>query len=1216
MTSSAVRRLALRALAGLAGLLLLLGGLAPALQAPPKVHAAGGTRLFLPLVNPPAKVVPPLSVTPGRGLYSAPITVRLGPAAVGATIYYSLDGTVPVPGRAFVYTEPLPVDRTTVLRAVALRAGGTASPVATHTYLFLDDVLQQPREPTCQRVGDQPPCFPGFWGFYPSYYHPRYKPGEPIPADYAMDPRVVAQHQGTLPGDLLGLPSVSLVTDPADMFEASRGIYANSLSEGPEWERAASVEYLRPDGRDGFQIDAGVRIAGRWSRKPEGMAKHSFSLRFSSRYGPSKLRYKLFPDSPVDKFDTLRLRAGQADTFHYTPGKAQYLHDQWGRDTQRDMGWPAAHGSYVHLYIDGLYWGLYNLTEEPTADMAASYLGGEAEDWDVIKEGQEVEDGQLAAYQAMLAILAEGPPTPERFERLSAYLDLAEVADYHLLQIYSGNWDWPINNWRAARRRSGGPFHFFVWDMEHVAALDTEGVDSNIAGTGGVDGLQGWLAQSPEYRLLFADRVQRQLFGRGALAPAVAWQRYDARAREIERAMIGESARWGDVIPGQLTFVDNYSRWCTHLRETCGLSCAAGYAAACPQTQDGQWQPERERLREQFFPQRTAAVLGQLCGVGLYPAVVPPRLSDDARLHGSGRQLVIGRGEGEPSCPGADAGGIVWYTLDGSDPREAWTGRPSRSARVYRGPVPLAGYARVTARAVVAGAEGLAWSAAATALYGLPRLGISELMYHPPEGEDHEWLELVNRETFEVDLGGFVTRGVTATLPAGTRLGPGEHLVLAAATDSFAEDYPGVSVAAEFTGKLSDKGERLALETPSGEVVTELSYSDGGFWPRSPDGHGWSLVRAEAALAADDPAAWRASARPGGSPGVADPPPPYAPVVINELLPRAVPPFEAAIELYNPSAEPARVGGWGLGNSPDDPFRYRLPAGSTVPAGGYLVLYGADLASAPDGGPALPAIGGSLLLASADQAGHWTGLLAGVDYGAMPANMAAGRFRTSVRLTFDTLARPTFGIEEPTSVEEFRTGTGAPNAAPRTAAVRINEVMYHPVGNNPEFVELYNPGSAPMPLADPVFGGQRWQLAGAVSYTFPEGAVVPAGGFLVLGGVDPELVRRAYGIPADVPVVGPWQGKLDNAGERLDLLAPVQLAGEAFAKDRVETISYGTLPPWPSTADGGGPSLERTDPPGYADEPTSWTGLSRQGSAGRLNTRVRRLWLPLVVTAP
>ena len=115
---------------------------------------------------------------------------------------------------------------------------------------------------------------------------------------------------------------------------------------------------------------------------------------------------------------------------------------------------------------------------------------------------------------------------------------------------------------------------------------------------------------------------------------------------------------------------------------------------------------------------------------------------------------------------------------------------------------------------------------------------------------------------------------------------------------------------------------------------------------------------------------------------------------------------------------------------------------------------------------------------------------------------------------------------------------------------------------------------------------------------------------------DPAVVRRAYGIPADVAVLGPWQGKLDNAGEQLDLLAPVPLTGEAFAPGRVEAVSYGQGPPWPPGADGGGPSLERIDPPGYADEPHNWTAVSLQGTAGRPNTRVQHVWLPLVVTAP
>jgi hypothetical protein len=1211
IASSDGRRALLGALVALLVAVVVPGPPASRAAGPAVIAPAG--RLYLPIVSPPSRALPALALSPPHGLYDGPVDVRIEGATRGATVYYTLDGTAPAPSspNAFAYGGAIRLDRTAVLRAAAFRSGQDPSPIVTASYILPDDVARQGRLPACRRPEGEAACFPYFWGYFSNTLPPNFGPGTMIASDYEVDPRVVRAHRDTWRDDLRSLPTVSLSTAPDDMFDAARGIYANPEATGPEWERPASVELILPDGRPGFQVDAGVRIAGRWSRKPESMAKHSFSLRFSKQYGPGKLRYRLFDDSPVEEFDTLRLRAGQADTFNFAPEHAQFVYDQWGRDSQRDMGWASAHGRFVHLYVDGLYWGLYNLTEEPTADFAASHLGGTAADWDVIKEGHEVEDGTLDAYAAMVAITREGPPTPERYERLHGLLDLVQTADYHLLQIFGGNGDWPVNNWRAARNRGGGAFQFFVWDMEHVVPLDTDAVDGNIADTEGVDGLFGWLRQSPDFRLLFADRVQRHLFDGGALTPAASWRRYDERARQVERAVVGESARWGDVVPGLRTFAENFDQWCGYLSNVCHVECRQAKAAGCPQTLESQWQPRRDWVRDVFFPARTAVVLGQLCAVGLYPPIVAPLFEPSGGTLAHGQRLAIGRATDAPGCPDARADGVIWYTLDGSDPREAWSGRPSRSARLYRGPLALAGYARVMARAAVEADGGLAWSAAAAATYGAPRIDFSELMYHPPEGEDHEWLELANREAFEVDLSGMVTHGVTATLPAGTRLGPGEHLVLAASADAFAEDHPGVPLAAAFSGKLSDKGERLTLSTASGELVAALSYSDEGFWPRSPDGHGWSLVRAEGSHAADDPEGWRASAAPGGSPGLADPPPPYQPVVVNEVLPRAAPPFEPAVELYNPGSAPAPVGGWGLGLDEDDPFAYRLPLDAVIPPGGYRVVYAADLG----GSLSLPPGGGTLFLASADSAGRPTGLLLGAELEPLDEGLSVGRLRTSVRLAWDALAHPTFGVEQPGSVEDFRTGSGAPNSPPRIGPVVLNEIMYHPAGSAPEYVELYNPGPSAIRLGNAADPRDRWRLAGAVEYTIAAGTEIPPGGYILLTGGSPSEVRRAYRVSLDVPVFGPWQGKLDNAGEELQLLAPVAL-GDAIVDGRMERVSYGSAPPWRAAADGGGPSLERIDPAAYGDEPNNWSAFSANGTAGRANTRPHPVWLPLAARTP
>jgi hypothetical protein len=360
-------------------------------------------------VNPPAAApLPTVVVQPGRGYYQAPVRVTIA-GLPGARVYYTLDGTVPGPGNGELYREPIAVDRTTVLRAVAWLPGRSPAGVATHTYLFPEDVVRQPVAPTCRRAGLAEPCFPAGWGVYPVMDPPVPYSGTPVPADYEMDPEVV-RRPPDVAAALRALPSLSLVSAPEDLFDATRGVYANPLGTGEAWERPASAELLWADGRPGIQIDCGLRIAGKWSRLPDSTAKHSFSLRFRSRYGTPRLRYPLFPGSPVTSFDTLRLRAGHVDTFNYAPLKAQFIHDQWARDTQREMGWLSARGVFVHLYVDGLYWGLYNLIEEPTADFAAHHLGGDADDWDVIKEGREVEDGRLDAYNELLGLVAEGPP--------------------------------------------------------------------------------------------------------------------------------------------------------------------------------------------------------------------------------------------------------------------------------------------------------------------------------------------------------------------------------------------------------------------------------------------------------------------------------------------------------------------------------------------------------------------------------------------------------------------------------------------------------------------------------------------------------------------------------------------------------------------------------------------------------------------------------------
>jgi len=95
-----------------------------------------------------------------------------------------------------------------------------------------------------------------------------------------------------------------------------------------------------------------------------------------------------------------------------------------------------------------------------------------------------------------------------------------------------------------------------------------------------------------------------------------------------------------------------------------------------------------------------------------------------------------------------------------------------------------------------------------------------------------------------------------------------------------------------------------------------------------------------------------------------------------------------------------------------------------------------------------------------------------------------GRVETTVPgdFKFVQLSARTFGKDNPSSVEEFRTGTGAPNAAPKIGPVVFNEIHYNPLSldgtdnREDEFIEIYNITSVPVPLYDPLHPENHWRL--------------------------------------------------------------------------------------------------------------------------------------------
>jgi hypothetical protein len=786
-----------------------------------------------------------------RGFYTAPVSVVITTATENATIYYTTNGSAPSPTNGFIYSAPLVIAQTTVLKAAAHKPGFDPSNVDTHTYLFPGDIAQQDFQKVVGRG------FPTNWGA--------------TAADYGLDPDVVgakgADHYGgkytvSLSNDLRSIPSVSLALPVSEMFGAN-GIYTQSDQSGEEWERPVSFELLYPDGRRSVQADAGVRIQGGFFRLQFATLKHSFRIVFREQYGAGKLNRPLFGLKAADEFDTLVLRAGANDAYSWQFAGSQplYIRDSFIRRTLLDMNAVAARDFFVHLYINGAYWGLYDLSERPDAAFAASYYGGVEDDWDALNDNG-VSNGSDTAWRSLLALCSQGLASEAAYQRVQGnnpdgmpnpaytnYLDVDNLVDYLIALFYGGTRDWPAKNyWLLRHQTNNTGFKFMPWDME--MSLGLLATNANFDTTGFIDGVAapyGAARANAEFRLRFADRVHKHFFNGGALYVDPAQPQWDPAhpernrpatrlavlASEIDSAMVAESARWGDLY------------------------------AAVPYTRDEHWRAERDRVLNYWIPSRSTNILQQFRAAGLYPNIVAPQFNQHGGEMPAGFQLSM-------TAPA----GLIYFTVNGGDPRQ------TNQAALYSAPVTLPASAIVKARALNAGQ----WSALNEAVFTAARIPliVSEIHYHPADpsadeqnagfddADQFEFLELFNSGSNAVNLASLqLTNAVRFNFASGTitMLAPGAVALLVKNRAAFAQRYGGeLPVIGEYNGNLSNGGENLRL-FDGATTVLDMVYGTQSPWPLPADGAGYSLELLDLGGDFNSASNWHASAEWGGTPG-------------------------------------------------------------------------------------------------------------------------------------------------------------------------------------------------------------------------------------------------------------------------------------------------------------------------------------------------------------
>jgi hypothetical protein len=888
-----------------------------------------------------------------RGFFNAPFNLEITTDTPDATIRYTLDGSPPSDTHGTIFNGSIPISVTSTIRAIAFKTGFQPTDIDTHTYIFVADVAQQDYQATLDAG------FPSSWnGTSP---------------DYGIDPNAVGPE---FLASLTALPTLSIVSEIDGLF-GSNGIYSNPGSH--TLEVATSFELIDPSGGDEFQVNAGLKIQGGAFRSMGLTKKNSFRLKFQSQYGPSKLRFPFFGEDATDEFDTITLRMESNDGWQWNGNETDrvnrlYARDEFGRRTQLAMGEPSSHGNRMHLYINGIYWGIYNPVERPDDSFAEQYIEGDRDDWDIQNSGSWV-DGDGAAWNTMLSLAQDvADQANGSAEQLAAwhklqgsnpdgtnnpawenFLDVDNLINYMIVNHYGGNSDWAHKNYYAGRLR--GPestgFKFFMWDSEWSLNLRSNVATNKTNDFRGVAKPYELLMDVPEFQARFADLLHEHFFNGGVLyvdQSNPAWDsdhpernlpaaRFVEVTDEVAPGLAGESARWGDQHGALLTIDD----WRQTVDGLLGIAGGGSNSAMA------------------YFALRSMNVMEDYRQADLYSDLDAPEFKiGGARQHGG----IAAGGAGVTFCTESfftgvctdfpsGGGSTLYYTTDGTDPRLVG-GAVAAGVQTFGVSIPLNSTTEITARIYIAGN----WSAVSTATFYVdaPRAGdlsITEINYSPYEPdsgspydrEQFEFIELRNTSTKTIDLTGTALSGAVTyefVGSASTLLAPNDFVLVVrnrgAFEDRYGELFGGV-IAGEFANdtQLNNGGETVLLTNPDGEVLHNFTYDNSGSWPERADGKGSTLEVIDTTGDYNDSDNWRSSAEYNGSPGAAGIGPDNR-IVVSEVLSHTDAPLVDSIELYNTTDSTIDVSGWYLSDSKNDFQKFQIPEGTNILAEGYLVF--------------------------------------------------------------------------------------------------------------------------------------------------------------------------------------------------------------------------------------------------------------------------------------
>ncbi|NLO35195.1 MAG: hypothetical protein GX112_02430 [Clostridiaceae bacterium] len=385
---------------------------------------------------------------------------------------------------------------------------------------------------------------------------------EPLRVDQTTVIRCMATLDGSLDspdlvrtflaGERHTLPVVSIVGRPDDFFDAADGLWANYQAD---IEREATIDFYEADGTRGVGFSAGIALHGSYSRTEK---QKSLELKVRTMYGDSQVTYPFFPGNPVQTFKRLVLRTSGQD-WRFTKLRDAFMTEVIADYTAQDT---MDHRAII-VYINGEYFGLYNLREKVDQYYMASHHGTDPDQVDIIKGNRIILNGDYDAYGKLLSYVKNHDMRDdEAYAYVLSQIDEHSLMDFVITQTFFNNLDSGNKKfWRA--RADGAEWRWVFFDLDWAMfpttyqknILKYDLLDPNGHGQQDIFDatLQVKLMQNPDFREAFIARYAwylNEVFETDRMLAIL-----DEMTETIRPEMPRQIARWGG--PSSLAYWEN-----------------------------------------------------------------------------------------------------------------------------------------------------------------------------------------------------------------------------------------------------------------------------------------------------------------------------------------------------------------------------------------------------------------------------------------------------------------------------------------------------------------------------------------------------------------------------------------------------------------------------------------------------------------------------------